>query len=67
MKVNGTEVDMAAELSKAEKDRVKISPEDTVTISGPMMLDGFHRLERSGERNPKMDARIRFFSEALIS
>lgn len=67
MKVNDVEIDMAAELAKSEKDRIKVSPEDIVSISGPMMLDGFHRLKRTGERDPKMDARVRFFSEALVS
>ena len=60
-------IDFAEELKKSEKERVKISPEDMVAISGPMMLDGFHQLEKNGEHNKKMDSRVRFFSEALVS
>ena len=67
MKVNGVSIDFAEELKKSEKERVKISPEDLVAISGPMMLDGFHQLGKNGEHNPKMDSRVRFFSEALVS
>lgn len=67
MEINGKPVDFASEMKKAEKDRVKVTPDDRVAISGPMMLDGFHRLEADGTPNEKMDARTRFFSEALVS
>jgi hypothetical protein len=68
IKVNGKPINIAEELKKGIKDQFKVSPEDTVEISGPVMSDGFHmfNLKDPVERT-KMQGRQRFFFELLAT
>lgn len=68
MKVNGKSVNIAEELKKLGKDRTKVSPEDTIEFSGPVMSDGFHMQNiKDPVERAKMQGRQRFFFELLAT
>lgn len=65
--INGKPVDLAAEFAKPAKDRVKVSPEDSITFSGPLMVDGMHRIHPDPDKRENMNARTRFFFEFAVT
>ena len=68
LKVNGKEIDIAKELSSPKKNMSKVTEEDTIEISGPMMIDGLHMDNSSNpDRKKYMNARTRFFFEFAAS
>lgn len=67
LKVNGANVDLAAEFKLPISKRMKITPEDTIEITGPMMIDGLHMFNSDGDRAGKMNTRTRFFFEFAVS
>lgn len=68
MKVNGKEISISEELKKGAKDQSKVTPEDTIEFSGPVMTEGIHmyNLKDPVER-AKMQGRQRFFFELLAT
>lgn len=61
--INGKKLDLAAELAKPEKDRLRINPDDTVSISGPLLVHGMHRLHPDPDKKENMNATTRFYFE----
>ncbi len=60
------EINLAEEWKKPLNDRIRITPEDTFTISGPLMVDGWH-LWNSDDKDKRanMNARTRFYFELI--
>lgn len=69
IKINGKNVDIMDEYYKQnKKDRLIVSPEDRVEISGPMMIDGEKQATHSDvSRQEIMNGRTRFFFEFFLS
>lgn len=65
--INGQKVDLAAEFAKPEKERMKVSPDDRVEFSGPLMVDGMHRIHPDADKRENMNARTRFFFEFAVT
>jgi len=71
IKVNGKSLNIPQELAAYKKDKknpIKIFPEDIITISGPMMVDGGKQSNHADiSRQNTMNIRTRFFFEFTIS
>jgi hypothetical protein len=69
--VNGKPINIAQELELYKSDRKKsmlISPEDEISISGPMMVDGEKQTNHPDKsRQQAMNIRTRFFFEFFLS
>lgn len=65
--INGSPVDLAGEFAKPAQERTKVSPEDRVEFSGPLMVDGMHRIHPDADKRENMNARTRFFFEFAVT
>lgn len=68
LKVNGKAINIAEELKKGARVQSKISPEDIIEISGPVMSDGFHiRTLKDPVEREKIQGRQRYLFELLAT
>lgn len=67
MRVNWENINIGEELKKPEAERKKIKRDDTIKISGPVLLDGFHNANSPSKyisRNNQV--RLMFYPEFLL-
>ncbi len=66
LSINGKPVSLKEEWKKPKKEQIQISPEDQISLSGPLMVDGWH-LANSEDKDERanMNARSRFFFELI--
>lgn len=66
LKINGKSVDIAQEIGKKKSDMLRVNPDDTIELSGPMMIDGVHMATSSDpDKRENMNSRTRFFFELV--
>ncbi|MDP2103746.1 MAG: hypothetical protein Q8K26_02395, partial [Candidatus Gracilibacteria bacterium] len=67
LSVNGESVNIGEELKKPEAERKKIKKDDTIKISGPVLMDGFHNANSPNKYISKNNhARTMFYFEFIL-